>query len=43
MRVAVALDGLVGVWCLGIHGIQWSVGDVAVEAASVGRLEILVF
>ena len=43
MRVAVALGVLVGGWCLGIHGRQDTVGGVAVEAASVGRLEVLVF
>ena len=36
MLVAVALGVLVGVRCLGTHGIQDTVGGVAVDAASVG-------
>jgi len=43
MCVAVALGVLVGGWCLGIHRRQDTEGVVAVEAASVFRLEVLVF
>jgi len=43
MHVAVALGVLVRGWCLGIHGRQDTVGGVAVEAVSVGRLEVLLF